>query len=132
MLRTALEKASTCTGFLLGTAGAVLLKEQGVRVDEVPRRPTEQRPRRRNHCRQQSWRGGRRGNRGPRLRLAVDSAVFALFFFLLARVRVAAADEAVDIRPAWMPLEGQHGDPGASVAEIFRSSEVLQIYHLQV
>lgn len=50
---------------------------------------------------------------------------------LAVALREVAAEEVVDIRPVWVPLEG-HGDAGASVAEVFRSSEVLQMYHLQV
>lgn len=50
---------------------------------------------------------------------------------LAGALRGVAAEEVVDIRPVWMPLEG-HGVAGASIAEVFRSSEVLQMYHLQV
>lgn len=67
----------------------------------------------------------RRGQkRAALLWLALEFVAFILAGF----VRVVAAEDAVDIRPAWLPLEG-HGD---AVAEVFRSSEVLQIYHLQV
>lgn len=47
-------------------------------------------------------------------------------------LREVAAEEVVDIRPVWMPLEGQDDAGASSVAEVFRSSEVLQMYHLQV
>lgn len=55
----------------------------------------------------------------------VESVVFLLAVFLR---EVAAAEDAVDIRPVWLPLEGQ----GDAVAEVFRSGEVVQMYHLQV
>ncbi len=63
--------------------------------------------------------------RAAQLWLAVDSLVLLLAVFLRA---VAAAEDAVDIRPVWLPLEGQ----GDAVAELFRSGEVVQMYHLQV
>lgn len=56
----------------------------------------------------------------------------AMVLLLAGALREVAAEEIVDIRPVWLPLEG-HGEAGAlSVAELFRSSEVLQMYHLQV
>lgn len=57
--------------------------------------------------------------------------VKAVVLLLAGALREVATEEVVDIRPVWMPLEGL-GDAGASVAEVFRSSEVLQMYHLQV
>lgn len=99
-----------------------------LRSCDVPRATAKERQRRRirRHGRQSSL--GRRGNWGPWSWLAVDSVVLVLFLFV--GVLRAVADEIVDIRPVWMSLEGH--DAGASVAEVFRSSEVLQMYHLQV
>eukprot|EP00752_Nemacystus_decipiens_P004023 g3684.t2 len=56
--------------------------------------------------------------------------LMVVLLLLAGAPREATTDEIVDIRPVWMPLEG-HGDAGASVAGVFRSSEVLQMYHLQ-
>ncbi|CAM9711848.1 unnamed protein product, partial [Ectocarpus fasciculatus] len=44
------------------------------------------------------------------------------------RVVSAAGDALVDIRPDWKSLDDASG---ATVGEVFRSSEVLQMYHLQ-
>lgn len=68
-------------------------------------------------------------HRATSMRLFVEVVVLSLAVTLWR----VATEEVVDIRPAWMPLEGHgQGDEGTSVAEVFRSSEVLQMYHLQV
>lgn len=54
-----------------------------------------------------------------------------MVLLLAGALRELAAEEVVDIRPVWMPLEGL-GGAGASVEEVFRSGEVVQMYHLQV
>eukprot|EP00903_Cladosiphon_okamuranus_P006594 g6441.t2 len=54
-----------------------------------------------------------------------------VILLLAGALRAAAAEEAVDIRPVWMPLEGLGDAEASSVPEVFRSSEVLQMYHLQ-
>lgn len=49
-----------------------------------------------------------------------------LVLFLMAEfLGVVAAEEEVDNRPLWAPLRADDG-------EVFRSNEVLQMYHLQV
>ena len=42
-------------------------------------------------------------------------------------------EDGVGLRPSWIPLEdGVSAVTGNSIAEVFRSGEVLQMYHLQV
>lgn len=79
------------------------------------------------HDRLLSWSSVPR--RAP-LWLAVKS-VLSLLCVMVGVIRVvsAAGDALIDIRPDWKSLDGVSG---ATVGEVFQSSEVLQMYHLQV
>lgn len=84
-------------------------------------------PARANHDRLLSW-----SSVPPRapLWLAVKSVLSLLCVMVgVLRVVSAAGDALVDIRPDWKSLDDASG---ATVGEVFRSSEVLQMYHLQV
>ncbi|CAM9282647.1 unnamed protein product [Ectocarpus sp. 4 AP-2014] len=80
-------------------------------------------PARAKHDRLLSW-----SSVPPRapLWLAVKS-VLSLLCVMVGVLR-AAGDALVDIRPDWKSLDDASG---ATVGEVFRSSEVLQMYHLQ-
>lgn len=42
-------------------------------------------------------------------------------------------EDGVGLRPSWIPLkDGVSAATGDSIKEVFRSGEVLQMYHLQV
>lgn len=56
-----------------------------------------------------------------------------LVLSIVGLARAAAVEDGVGVRPSWMPLEdGVSAATGNPMAEVFRSGEVLQMYHLQV
>lgn len=74
-------------------------------------------------------------HRGRLLLLPVLEAAASLFLVLsvVGLPRVAAAEDGVGLRPSWLPLEdGVSAATGSAISEVFRSGEVLQMYHLQV
>lgn len=74
-------------------------------------------------------------HRGRLLLLPVVEAAASLFLVLSAvrLARVAAVEDGVGLRPSWLPLaDGVSAATGGSISEVFRSGEVLQMYHLQV
>lgn len=74
----------------------------------------------------------------PRLGTAAVDLLSAIVVILVAMSgRVAAVDGSSNARlgPEWIPLVVTPGAPGGardSIAELFHSSEPLQIYHIQV
>ena len=56
-----------------------------------------------------------------------------MFMSMVGPVRAVAVEDGVGLRPSWIPLEGGvSAATGTPIAEVFRSGEVLQMYHLQV
>lgn len=72
--------------------------------------------------------------RRPWLGIGPMNAVYLLSFLLLAGMRraAAAAEDSFGLRPEWIPLVERGSPTDRDVAETFQSSEVLQMYHLQV
>lgn len=52
---------------------------------------------------------------------------------MVGMARAATVEDGVGLRPSWIPLkDGVSAATGDSIKEVFRSGEVLQMYHLQV
>ena len=60
-------------------------------------------------------------------------AALFLMISMVGLAQAATVEDGVGLRPSWIPLEdGVSAVTGNSIAEVFRSGEVLQMYHLQV
>lgn len=52
---------------------------------------------------------------------------------MVGMARAATAEDGVGLRPSWIPLAGGvSAATGGPIEAVFRSGEVLQMYHLQV